>query len=534
MLTEKIKPEELEFMEMWHTPHCLAESLFSDFDNLGDFDEEKLGNIRLYQMTFLSSEAIIDEKMPGLDIKQQFQLKKGAGDIYNLGARKYGKSLITLKLDMALSSLYDDRMWCGFYSIDEKRLRGVLDSVKHAMEYHPIFKAWKFKCGYKPEIKFYSKKNKWKLQGINLRIKGKAPGDQFYSLHVEKLWGDEVSFETQSIYEKRKEALAEPGAVMRLAGMTNFTRHSPIGKTFYNPADKTKIVNLPQYVNPFAWDEKEEEDRIKTYGGRDSINYRVFVKGEIVEDGITELDMERISKCYSKKKNIKAFEITKDRFDRFRNFIVVERPKNAERIFIDADVGDKVTEIIVHSEIGNKYNYLYNIALHNLILDQQEEIFKFLIEKLEANVIGIDCGDAFGRVLSDHLEKAYSKDNIVRYAGASKLVIGFELDEKGNVILKNGKPVEKKEYMSEWSVARVKHLLYEQRCSIPVDYKSDMAFSYVMAIRSGTRVTYKCVCENPHIFDAWRVWAIAQWIKKDFNQTPRIKANWGIGIVDKV
>ena len=88
--------------------------------------------------------------------------------------------------------------------------------------------------------------------------------------------------------------------------------------------------------------------------------------------------------------------------------------------------------------------------------------------------------------------------------------------------------------MSEWSVARVKSLLYEQRCNIPIDYKSDMAFSYVMAIRSGTRVVYKCVCENPHIFDAWRVFAISQWLKKDFNQTPRIKANWGIGITGKI
>ena len=168
MLTEKINPEDLKFMEAWHTPRCLAECLFGNFDNLGSFDEEKRGSIRLYQMTFLSSEGIIDEKMPGLNKKQQFKLKKGAGDTYNLGSRKYGKTLLTIKVDMALSSLYDDDMWCGFYSIDEKRLRGVLDSVKYAMEYHPIFKAWKFKCLYKPEIRFYSRKNNWLLHGLNM------------------------------------------------------------------------------------------------------------------------------------------------------------------------------------------------------------------------------------------------------------------------------------------------------------------------------------------------------------------------------
>ena len=126
---------------------------------------------------------------------------------------------------------------------------------------------------------------------------------------------------------------------------------------------------------------------------------------------------------------IKRFEINKDRFNRFEDIIVVDRPKNAERIFIDADVGDNQTEIVVHSEVADKYNYLYRISLYNLIKDEQFEVMDWLIQKLKANVIGLDCGDALGRILADDFEKKYSKDNVVRYAGASKLPVDFEKDE---------------------------------------------------------------------------------------------------------
>jgi hypothetical protein len=362
-----------------------------------------------------------------------------------------------------------------------------------------------------------------------MNLSSKNPGHQFYGKHVKKLWIEEASFESKTVHEKRQDALSELGAVLRLSGMTNFTEHSPAGKAFSEPKNRSKVINLPQYVNPF-WDEEEKKKRLKEYGGEESINYRVFVKGEVVKDGVSEFDMDRIKECYQDQKEIKKFEIPKERFERFRDFIVVERPKNAERIFLDADVGESAgTEIIIHSEVGEKYNYLYNITLYNLTHNEQLEIFKWLIEKLQVNIIGIDCGDALGRTLADNLEKSYSKDNVVRYAGASKIAVGFEKDKAGNQILKDGKPVFRKEYMSEWSVNRLKVLLYETRCNIPMDYKFDIQFTSVISMRSGTRIIYECVNEQAHLFDAWRVFAISQWLKKDFNQTQPIKKSWGTG-----
>jgi hypothetical protein len=530
MLVEKITNEELEFMEGWHTPPCLIESLFSNFDNLSDFREDEFGELRLYQLPMLSYEPIIDEKVENLTEKQRFELRKNVGDIYNFGARKYGKTLCTEKLDVPISMLHDDGFPCGFASTDAIHLRGVLDILKTAIDFHPILKLWKRKPIRTTPSYSIEGKNGWLLEGINMNLSSsKNPGHQFFQKHVKKLWIEEASFETEDVFNKRKESLSEVGAVLRLSGMTNFTRHMPAGKAFYDLSNQNKIVNLPQFVNPF-WDEKEKHDRIKQYGGEDTLGYRIFVKGEVVEEGVSEFDMDRVRACYMKKKEIKKFEISKSRFKYFRNLIVVERPKNIDRIFVCADIGESAgTEIIVVGEIGNKYTYLYNITLYSLIHDEQLEVFKYLIEKLQANVIGVDCGDALGRTLADDFEKLYSKENVVRYAGATKIDVEFEKTVDGKVLLKNGKPVYRQEFMSEWSVRRLQALLYHTRIIIPIDYKFDRQINSVVSKVSGTRTVYHCLSESDHMFDAWRVFSIAQWLKKDFNQTKPVRKEGGVG-----
>jgi len=528
MILEKLNEEEIQFMEMWHYPIAMIESLFSNFDSLSEFEEDKFGELRLYQFPFPSYESLIDEKVEGLDEKDQFELRKNVGDNYSLGARKYGKTLCCEKLDIPLSMLNDDGWWTGCASLDAIHLRGVLDAIKPAIDNHPILKLWKLRIRTAHPYKIEAK-NGWFLDGINMNLQSKNPGHQFYGKHMKKLWVEEASFENDKVYNKRQDALSELGAVIRISGMTNFTKHSPAGKIFYDLTNKQKIINLPQYVNPY-WDEKERQSRLKEYGGEDSIGYRVFVKGEVVEEGVSEFDMERVRECYKPKTQIKRFEIKKEKYSRFQDIIVVERPKNAERIFVCADIGESAgTEIIILSEIGTKYSYLYNIVLYNLTHDEQVEIFKYIIEKTQANVIGLDCGDGTGRAIYRNLEKLYSKDNLVWYAGTEKIPVDFEKNEEGKTVLKNGKPVTKTEFMSEWSVRRLKALLYENRCIVPTDYKFDIQFNSVMSLQSGTRRIYECVAENDHLFDAWRVFAIAQWLKKDFNQTPIIKQNWGVG-----
>lgn len=532
-MLNKITEEELEFMESWHTPRCLIESLFSNFDNLIEFDEERFGSIRLYQFPMVSDEPLIDfettAKYYNFNKKQSFKLRKIVADIYNFGARKYGKSLMTLKTDVPISMLHDEGFWCGFSSIDSIHLE-ILDKIKDAIQHHPILNLWKQRLKGAPKYKFVAK-NGWQLDGINMNLKSKDPGSYFFGKHVHKLWGEEFSFETEEVYKKRKEAYSEQGAVLRLSGMTNFTKHTPAGRAFYRLSNKKKILNLPQYVSP-EWDEEELQDRLEEYGGKDAPNFRIFVEGDIIEDGVSEFDIERIQQCYNKKSKIKRVEIKKEYYERFRDLIIVERPKNADRIFICADIGESAgSDIVILSEVDDNYNYLYDIVLYNLAHDEQVEIFKYLINKLEANVIGIDCGDGTGRAIYRELEKIYPKENLVWYDGSKKINVDFERDENNNVKIIKGQPVYRQEKMKEWSVTRLKTLLYGTRCRIPIDHKFDSQINSVISTKSGTNTIYVCISETgDHLFEAWRVFAIAQWLKKDFNQTkPITNQDWGIG-----
>ncbi|KKM84779.1 hypothetical protein LCGC14_1295770, partial [marine sediment metagenome] len=233
--------------------------------------------------------------LDGTDIRQidPVDLRKNVGEIYNFGARLYGKTLISLRIDIALSSLYEKGLKSVCWSIDSRRLLGVLGRVEQAMKYHPIFKPFKFECRYKPEIKFYSNKNYWECKGVNITLEGKAPGAQWYQIHVDKMWGDEVSFETETVFKKRRDSVGELGTIHRQAGMTNFTKHSPAGKAFYNAKNRDKVMNLPRYANPY-WNEEKLEEALLEFGGKESLNFKIFVGGEIIEDGISVLDMDRV------------------------------------------------------------------------------------------------------------------------------------------------------------------------------------------------------------------------------------------------
>lgn len=319
--------------------------------------------------------------------------------------------------------------------------------------------------------------------------------------------------------------------VHNCSGMTNFTPQSPAGKAFYSSENQPWVVNLPQYINP-TWNENKQKKAEEEYGGRHSIGYRIYVDGAIIEDGISVFDMQRVRQnCIVEKKVLTTIEINKDRFKHFQAFISVDRPGNADRIFINADIGLNVTEINIISEVKGRYEYLYNITLNCLIDDEQATIIKYLAQVLRANVIAGDCGDGMGRAIWDELEKTIPKENLCRYAGTNKVVVGWETNSNGEVLLDdNGTPIEKEEFMSEWAVKRLKDLFYQGLMILPEDFKFVTQFTQVICLTSGTRIIYKCIAkQGDHLFDSFRVFAIAEWLKASANLTPPLSNTWGTG-----
>lgn len=538
MILQKISEEDLEFCEDFYDPIAFSETMFSNFDDWTSFEEDKFSEVRDYQLPMLSFEFTIDyENLEGYTKKELFQLRKGLGDLFNFGGRNTGKTKISEELDVLLRIAYSESgEHIGFSSYDFTHICGVLDKLKDGVEHHPFFEKLDPQVKTQPPYIIYFNKNKVKVEGINMNLNSKKPGARFFQKHLPVLYLEEASFESEDVYEKRKEAVSELGCVLRVAGMSNFTKHSPAGKMFCASENIHKTMTVPRYISP-SWDEAEKKNRIEEYGGLNSAGFRVFIKGEIVEDGVSVFDMQRVRACYPEdgKDYIINYEINKQNFERFKNILILERPKNANRVYLAADIGDGSggSELILLSEILNNnqepfYKYLYNITLFNLTDDEQKEIIQWLIGELRLDVVAVDAGDGCGRAIYNALEKFYPKENLVWYRGNEKVSIDFERDLEGNILLKNGQPICKEEFMAEWAIKVLQKLFYSKNIYIPKDAKFDKQINSVVAEIRENRTIYHCMSNKDHMLDAWKVFAIAKW-QKEFSKTGSLNDDWGIG-----
>jgi hypothetical protein len=450
--------EELAIMEAMFYPVAMAECLFSDVDNLTVMTEDKLCHVRDGQIPLLSFEYMIDDN-PKLSVKENFLLRKGAGEAYVLGGRNFGKSICVLKLDMCMAFLLLENEKVGFTSYDALHIRGIMEDILNCLEFHPLLSLLEAQTTRSPNYRIAIPKTGLTLSGINMNLDGKNPGKQFFQHHLTHLWADEISFENEVIYNQRRDSVSEIGCIFRFAGMTNFTKHSPCGRLYYDLNKRGFLVNLPQFINP-RWDDSAKAQALKDFGGEQSINFRMFCRGEVVEDGVSVMDMERIRSNYDDSRHIKNFEIDKKSYGDYKRLLALDRPSSVEEVYIFADIGETApTEIGVAFKVGKVYKYFYNITLYNLTDKEQSYIFAYLITLLDSNFIGIDYSDGTGRAILRNLEEQFPGKKLVGVGFNEKIPIGFEKDKFGRLVFKDGMPVYKEEYVTEWSIKHLKDLL---------------------------------------------------------------------------
>lgn len=511
-LVEQLKDEELEFMELFYDPVCLAECSFSDFDNLLLF-EERLAEFRFAQFPMLSYEYLIDTEQKNLNKKENFKLKEGAGTIYCFGGRRFGKTLVVEQIDIMLSMWLLEGEHVGFSSIDALHIRGIVEKIVTILRSHQFYKLLDAQINRSPNYRI-SLASGYLFESINMNLAGQAPGNSFFQKHLHRLYIEEAGFESEQVYEKRIDAVSEDGCVYRLAGMTNFTKYSPAGKAFFAKENQSKVCNLPQLCNPM-WDEQEKQKAIREYGGESSVGYRVFVNGEVVEDGISVFDMERVRKQYQEDKQVKSFEVTKENFKLFKELLVLERPKNASKVLVCGDIGETApTEIAIFYQVNDNYYYMYEIVAYRLDDKQQFELFKFIADAVQANVICLDTTDGTGRSIFRQLSEAIPSENMIPCSFNEKISVDFERDDKGRVVFESGKPKMKEEYVSEWSIRRLKNLFYEGKLWVPHDHKLDLQLNSVIASVTANRTAYSVACAEDHLLSAFRAFAIAEWHTK--------------------
>jgi hypothetical protein len=363
---------------------------------------------------------------------------------------------------------------------------------------------------------------------------GKEPGKNWFQKHADLNYEEEASFLTDSITNKKLMAQSEYGMVERLTGMANFKKQSPIGRKFFDLKNENMITNLPSYVNE-TWDEEKEDAAVKEFQGKQSPAYRTQILGQVVDDGNSVYDIERIRETYKRDKEgnpllVKTFEINKSNFYRFKEVIILDRPNGAESVWICLDKGEgsAPTEVIVLFKIGDIYSYEYNITTFKLAPDEDDLVVEYIIEQLKANVVGIDVTSGGGKAMFSHLAKKYP-ENIVGVSFNEKISIDFEKDNNGNIIYEaSGKPKYKDEFIVDWSIQRLKHLFYNKKIIALFDMKLDVQFDSVIVMRSGQRTVYGSKTAN-HLHQAFQVFSICHW-QYEFKQVQPIqKRKLGFG-----
>lgn len=528
MLLERIDNDDLSIIEAMHYPVAFMECMIDDVDAMHLFTENRFSHVRNGQLFMLSYEYMVDAQDPTLTVKENFKRLETAGSVYCLGARKFGKSVFVLIMDMLMSVVHLDNWTALYSSYDALHIQGIIERVITAVQRHPIFNAFLISAKRAPNY-ILTFLNGFTLQSVNTNIGSKTAGSNFFGHHVKKLYTDEISKETNEVEAKRIDAVSEVGCIDRFAGMTDFTRHSPAGRIFYDSEKKKFVCNFSQYVSPM-WDESEKAKQTKKYSGEKTINYRVFVGGEVVEDGISVFDMQRVKACIDDRKTIKNFEINKENFSLFKNIIVAKRPSNADLCAIAADIGETAaTEITIWFKINDKWHYTYNISIYNLTDKEQYQVLKWLWEKLKCDYYSNDNGEGTGRAIFRRLEEDFGKEKMVHYAGTNKVAVGIKKDDNDRVIMQNGQPQTVEEFMSEWAVKHLKDLFYEQLLVLPQDYKLEAQINSVISTTLSNRVVYTCLAQEDHLFDAFRVFAILHFMKDSEPIVPKQVKKFGKG-----
>lgn len=529
----KIKEQDLKFFQLLVNPISNAEILFHDFDALGVWDKNKFGKIRLYQYHMLSySTLFIEDKK--LSKEKNWEIKNDLAESYALGGRLTGKSIISIILDSLNCTFNQVYRWAVIGSYDKLHLQGIFEKLINAFENHKILKILNCHSLRSPTFKL-NFANGCLLESVNQNVASKNPGGQYFGKHFDLNYMEESSYLTKEVSGKMLMAQAESGCINRFSGMTTFTKTSPIGEIFFDLKNKKKIINIPSYCNP-TWNDKKEADAIKEFGGKDSPGYQVQIEGKIIEGAESVFDIQRIRQTYLTDNKglgiaIKAFEVNKDSFFRYKEIIIVEKPINAESLGIYADIGEgsAPSEYVIISRTNNIYKYIYRITTFQLSPEEEKDFLGYLIDVLQPNIIGLDNTSGVGKSLISALAKDYP-DNVIPVSFNENIDIDFEKDIHNQPIRnKDGSYVFKQANVVDWSIQTLKDIFYSKKIQMYEDIKFDTQINNVIVGKTKQgKVLYGYKTAN-HLFQAFQVFAICHFLTEFKNIKSAKKRKPGMG-----
>jgi len=403
---------------------------------------------------------------------------------------------------------------------------------------HNFFKCYKKRIRGSPEYEIDTENGNM-LFGINETIKGKNPGEAFWGHHTFINFQDEIQAETDDAYNKKVDAVSDFGVMEILCGIPLINKSSPLGRLIRDRENRRYLIRLPQYVSKF-FDEKTKNNRIRAYGGQESISYRINVAADLVEDAYGAFDMDRVKANYNKKRIIKHFEVTNKTYQHYKNTLVLEPIYNSSKTYVIADIGDTAeTEISVIGKVDNKYQLVYNITTYRLSLTKElPELIEYIFRKVGGHYCSIDC-TIMGKPVYELLSEKLNQKIVDEFGKVIKLikrvywcafnediVTGYVKDDDGKLIRDGkGEYIEKHEPTLHFAVTRLQQMFFDKKFDIPADdYKFDLQFSSYVSLVSGNKIIYDTTSED-HYVQCMEVFAILLWLTEGLPYLSPVEEN---------
>lgn len=539
---EKLSDKEMEFCESFFDPVELLENIFPvnlNAPSQWNLESETI-RVRPYQFAMIAYDSMYayDERKSE---KENLQLRKGAGDIYNISARNIGKTFFGLVGDACSALLYYPGIESCLASFDDKHLKEISEKVANMVEQHKLFAMLHISKGNKKTVgraphRIHTEHGHLQI-GVNEQIYGKKPGTDFHGKHYQRLGYDEASYMSKDGTEKRIDSGSSLGYIERFFGIPDIRIGSPLGDILRSPKNRPWICRLPQFVRD-DWDENQKKAMIEKYGGEASMGYKLNVIGELVEGAEGKWDMERLKKAsYNYERHIKFFEISKElcvdldkienRHEKQKEFnsrvekkvIITRLP--CKKVIVASDIGTTGSPsevIIVFQDAVGHWKYEYQISLFQMTVKEQALFFNWLYELLGGCFISLDCTNADGRAIRDELMSfGIPQENLSDFRMNQNIEVDFLKDDKGKIIRgAGGKPQMKEENTKEFGLQQLGNILYNGSIEIPYDEKFSREFAGFFERKSGNRLSWGSTTTE-HLHDSFLLFALCVWENENKN-----------------
>lgn len=518
---EKLSKKDLDFVALLHDPVGLKECLYPEnikSPHVWLEEDHKPYRVRNYQFAW-QSYGFMFMNDPQLSNVKNYNRKRLASTCYNIGSRNSGKSYDFIQVDLPIYAIHGAGKESCLGSGTHGFLNKVSGPIIGIFRDHPFFKIF-HKTGKSSGIRGGANievetKHGHTFYGRNEKIDSPEPGTQFHGLHYEVLFMEEASYMTEKGEEKRVDSGSSLGVIERFSGIPDIKVGSPLGKILYNENNRKWICRLPQFVRS-DWNDKRRELMAEKYNGQSSLSFKLNVRGDIIEGAEGFWDIERIKdKCLTKSRNIKKFDIDKDKYKNFKNHINIDRLPS-QQIFCCADIGAgaRPTEIIIVFYNGKRYKVVYNITLNKLTSMEQANVFAYIYNELGGCFIGLDTTTDYG--ILEHLRETHKipRKHLLGVDLRKKIQVGFEKDDTGKIVKdSNGKDIINEMYAIDWAMSQLENLFYEGKMDIPVDNKFFKEFSGFKVLQTGTRKSYDSSTTDDY-HQAYQVFGVTRWMKE--------------------